>query len=389
MTRSPRLISLAAIALIVIAGYLAFGPGDGRTITAYFSQTKGIYQGDAVTLLGVRVGTVTDIEPGREQVKVSMRLDEDVDLPADVRAGLVAKSLVSVRAIALGPVYSTGPKLQDGATIPATRTLVPVEWDQVKTELTRLSTALGPNGENKEGALSDIVSSSADFLRGNGASMNTTIRALADAMTTLSDNGGEIFATVRNLQVFVDALEASDTQVRSFNTNLATVSDALASDRDALSGSLEGLRVAFVEVQKFLRDNQDLSASALQELRATTSVFAENRQTIADLLLLAPTTISNFYNIIDPRNGAATGALAFENLSAPAQIVCAAILNLGGPPSDCEKTLGPLVDVLGLNGLPTGVIPPLGVPSLPGGTGTTSESDPLGLSGLLGLLGGK
>ena len=37
--------------------------------------------------------------------------------------------------------------MADGATIPLERTAVPVEWDEVKTQLTRLADELGETGK--------------------------------------------------------------------------------------------------------------------------------------------------------------------------------------------------------------------------------------------------
>jgi phospholipid/cholesterol/gamma-HCH transport system substrate-binding protein len=368
MTRGRRLATSAlALLLVLVALAVGVGRSDGTRVTAYFSETKGIYPGDHVTLLGIPVGTIDSIAPEPDKVKVQFTLDSDVRLPADARAAVVSPALVSVRSIALGPTYTSGPRLTDDAVIPISRTNVPVEWDQVKAQLTRFTEALGPNGANKDGSISELVRSSATFLRGNGAQMKTTLHQLSEAMSTLADNRGNLFATVRNLQVFVAALESSDRQVRAFNGSLARATGALARDRRALSGALAGLRAAFVNLRVFLRNNQHLSARTLKTLRTTTHVLAQNQQGIADILQLAPTTLSNFYNILDPRNGAQTGVVAATNLDTPAQIICAAVLNLNGHPQQCEAALAPLVQYLKTPSPPPSTLPPLGVPPTTGG----------------------
>ena len=53
---------------------------------------------------------------------------------------------------AVNPAYkhNGGPLMADGATIPLERTAVPSEWDEVKTQLTRLADELGPKaGESR------------------------------------------------------------------------------------------------------------------------------------------------------------------------------------------------------------------------------------------------
>jgi len=369
-------IGLAAALVVGLAGF-TFSGDDRVQVTAYFEQFKGIYAGDAVTVRGVPVGEVTDVTPDAEQVKVEFELDADVKIPDDVNAVVVAESVVSVRSIALGPVPGDGAPLKNNAVIPVSRTAVPIEWDQIKDQLVDLSTALGPNGANKRGATGALVSASADFLNGQGASLNSTIRDVSEAMSTLSDNGGALFSTVRNMQVFISALKGSDVQMRYFNQRLATVADSLAQDRDVLVGALGGLNRAFKEVDNFLRANRNITVSTLKELRSTTSLLSENRQQIADLLQVAPTGLSNFYAILDPRGGsvgpALTGALTLNNLRTPAQVICGALLAMGGDRSACQAAIGPLAQYLALNAPPVGA--PLVQHNGAGSGGTVEPGD--------------
>lgn len=116
--------------------------------------------------------------------------------PVDASAVIVAQSLVSARYVQLTPAYrSSGETMADGATIPPVeRTAVPpVEWDEVKTQLTRLAAELGPDGDLSSSAVGRFVDSTADALDGNGVKLRDTIeqlsgvgRTLADAAVTLS-----------------------------------------------------------------------------------------------------------------------------------------------------------------------------------------------------------
>jgi phospholipid/cholesterol/gamma-HCH transport system substrate-binding protein len=358
MPFSKRTLRIALAAFLVLGlGGFVFRGQQGTQVTAYFDEFKGIYVGDDVTVRGVPVGTVTSVDPEPDRVRVEFQIDDDIHVPDDVKAAVIAQSLVSVRSIALGPVDSDGQALEDGAVIPQSRTAIPVEWDDIKDQLVELSTALGPTGANKRGATSELISAGAEFLDGQGAPLNATISNLSEAMSTLSDNSGELFATVRNLQVFISAIKDSDSQVRMFNQRLATVAASLNEDRRALVGALEGLNGAFGKIDTFLKQNRDLTVSTLKELRSTTSVLAQNRQYIADLLQVAPTGISNFYNILDPRGTSpiVTGVLAANNLQAPAQIICGALLTLGGDRAACQEAIGPLAKYFAMTAPPVGI----------------------------------
>lgn len=356
-SKRTGLVGLSIAIVLAIAGFASWG-GNGYTVTAYFAQFKGIYVGDDVTVRGVPVGKITSIQPEADRVKVELHIDTDVHIPAGVNAAVVAKSLVSVRSVALGPVTPAGAALADGAVIPESRTAIPVEWDDIKSQLVTLTTALGPNGANSHGATSDLVHAAAGLLRGQGRTLNQTIGDVSAAMRTLSDNGGDLFATVRNLDVFIKAIRGSDSQVRLFNQRLDVVAASLNQDRRSLVGSLDGLNAAFHDVDAFLKKNRDITVSTLKELRSTTSLLDDNRQSIADLLQIAPNAVSNLYNLVDPRgaNGnLLTGVLAVNNLQAPAQIICGALLAMGGDRIACQHAIGPLANYFALNSPPIGI----------------------------------
>ena len=52
--------------------------------------------------------------------------------------------------------------------IPLSRTSVPLEIDELSESLSRVSEALGPDGANADGALSDLLDTAAENLDGNG-----------------------------------------------------------------------------------------------------------------------------------------------------------------------------------------------------------------------------
>ena len=150
MSRTTRsgIVAAVLVGVLVAATYLVTqGHLGTRTVSAIFDTATGIYPGDQVRVAGVPVGTITSMKAEGTQVRIGMEVDDDVPVPADVRAIVVAENLVSARFVQLAPMYTSGPTLPDGATIPRDRTAVPVEWDEVKTQLNRLATDLGPQGD--------------------------------------------------------------------------------------------------------------------------------------------------------------------------------------------------------------------------------------------------
>ncbi|WP_420749205.1 MCE family protein [Rhodococcus sp. O3] len=362
----------AAVAAALIAGVAAFVlPGWGkRTIHAEFVSTTGLYEGDDVRVLGVPVGRITSIEPGADMSRVTMQVDDSVDVPADAQAVIIAQSLVSARFIQLTPVYSGGETIADEATIPLSRTASPVEWDEIKTELMRLTEALGPEDLDPQGSLGRFIDTAAENLEGNGTTVREALRELSETMRTLSDGRTDLFSTVRNLQAFVSVLSKSDEQIVQFGGRLASVSDVLAASSDQLGTSLTDLNIAVGDVQRFVQDNRDGLTESVERLADATEVLARKRPEIERVLHSGPTALSNFYNIYKPAQGSLTGALSISNGRNPIEWMCGSVGAAANATSErseelCRQQLGPVLASLSSNYLPYLINPIAGVQAFP------------------------
>ena len=186
-----------------------------KAITAYFTKTVAIYPGDEVRIAGVKVGTIDSIQPLGTQAKMTLRVDRGIRVPADAKAVIVAQNLISARYVQLAPAYESGPTMLDGAVIPLERTAVPVEWDEVKEQLMRLATELGPDKGMSTGSVGRFIDSAANALDGNGDKLRQTIAQLSGVGRILADGSGDIVDTITNLQIFVTALRDSNDQYRA------------------------------------------------------------------------------------------------------------------------------------------------------------------------------
>ena len=149
MNRRIARIGLAtALVASLIAGVVVVArsvTGANRTtVVAYFANSNGVFVGDEVRILGVAVGTITNIEPQPERAKITFSYDDKYKVPASVNAVILSPSLVTARAIQLTPAYTTGAVLQRNSVIPLERTAVPVEYDEFRKQLQKLSESLQP-----------------------------------------------------------------------------------------------------------------------------------------------------------------------------------------------------------------------------------------------------
>ena len=163
-------VSLAVTLTVAVTGLARswWVTATTSTYVAYFANTNGLYTGDDIRILGVTVGTVEKIEPQPRGAKVTFAVDSQYALPADVRAAILSPSLVSARAIQLVPAYTSGPKLAAGSTIALDRTVVPVEWDDFRQQLEKLTDSLQPTSPGGPSTVGEFINSAADNLRGQG-----------------------------------------------------------------------------------------------------------------------------------------------------------------------------------------------------------------------------
>ena len=347
---------VAALVVALVGGaYVLWPSSAGHRVVAYFPSTVGLYPGDDVRVVGVPVGKITAIEPRAEDVKVTMDVDGDVKLPADARAIIIAPNLVSARFIQFTPVYTNGPTLADGAQIGLDRTGVPVEWDDVKEQLTQLSASLGPSQGDVQGPLAAAVNQAAETFDGNGDSFRNALRELSQTAGRLGDSRTDLFGTVRNLQVLVNALANSNEQIVQFSNHVASVSQVLADSSKDLDQTLGTLNQALADVKGFLDQNNQALIGQIGKLTDFTNILTEHSDDIEQVLHITPNGLANFYNIYNPAQGTVGGLLSLPNFANPVQFICGGTFDVGASPDNykraeiCRERMGPVFKRLAVN----------------------------------------
>ena len=352
--RGAKVIAVAAVLALVAATIVLWPKADTISVTGDFTRAVGLYPGSDVRILGVRVGTVRSVQPEGDHVKVTFDYDAKYKVPADAKAAVVAPSLVSDRYVQLLPAYTGGPVMKSGATIGLDHTAVPVELDRISQSMDDLLVALGPQGANKNGALSNLLDTGARNLKGEGGKIHDTNHDLSLAVASLSGGRDDLFSTVKNLQSFTSMLATNDTQVRRLNTDLANVSDQLAGERGDLAAALKNLAVALSETSSFVHDNRAILKADVGQLTSVSSTVARQRNALAETLDNAPVAISNLQNAYNPASGTLDTRNNAEQLKDPALLLCALVT---GPTGTGNTNLCSTIQKL------------LKVPSLPGGAG--------------------
>ncbi len=237
LTSTP--LRLAVAGLVVVAGVLAAVEVAHGTpsypVNVVYSSAPGLFTGAAVDVLGVKVGTVTDVQNMGDKVHVTLAVDQGTRIPSSAFASLVAPQLLGSPDVDLNPGYTGGPTLPAGATIPEDRTAVPVSTDEVLKELQHTLNALDPH------AVGNLVSNLATDLDGQGANLNKLIASAAGTVQLLADKGNDLGQLNGTLAQLTGTLDADTSQIEHLVAQYDTVSTTLAQHSGQLNDAITQL----------------------------------------------------------------------------------------------------------------------------------------------------
>lgn len=236
------------------------------TVNAKFDNVLNLVPQAAVKVNSVTVGKVTKIRLSKDvsSAVVTMKVNGDVDLPANATAQLRQASLLGAKYVALSAPEEQQPSgtLSDGARISQSRTGRTAEIEEVF------------------GALSMLLS-------GGGVEQ---IRTIAKELNNaLSGNEAEVRALLTRADRLATELDAQKGDIVRAIDGLNKLSGTLVAQTDNLTDALENLGPGL----KILNRQQDKLVEMLKSLKELADVAVEvvhksGDQTVANLKALKP-----------------------------------------------------------------------------------------------------
>lgn len=253
----------------------------GRVIRMNFPATADVHEGDWVHLAGMRVGKVTEVtfadDDPRKGVQFVVRIDEGVNVPADVQPRVYTRGFVGGAYLDLAP---GGPERLDPRTGRKLEFL-PEDWEEplegelrgtglIPEEILVAVRGLAKLAEN----ISDLISPSAP-------TPATAPAASGPSSGPSAPEGGTLRGTLARLGRALEALEAvlgdSDNQanIKKSMANLALATAKASDAMDALKGFAAEAGKTAVEVRKTIADARETMTEAGKTARKF-SALAEN-----------------------------------------------------------------------------------------------------------------
>ena len=253
MTRNHlRRIAVGLLALVAVAltgcsewrglnslplpGTAGGGPG-AYTIQAQMPQVMTLDENSRVRVGDVTVGNITKIERQGWHALVTMKLDDNVDLPANATAVLGQTSLLGSLHIELAPPPDAPPqgKLKDGSLIPLSNTSA---YPTTEETLSALSLLLNGGGIGRIGEITKELSIAFD---GRADDLRSLLTQLDLFVAYLDDQKDDILAAAESLNNLVGQIAENKPVV---DTALKKVPEALAvlrDERDTIADALDQL----------------------------------------------------------------------------------------------------------------------------------------------------
>ncbi|WP_280270238.1 MlaD family protein [Nocardia wallacei] len=330
MSTAIRGLKLAAVALLgaVLAG-CSSGPIGGLTdrsitVTAQFANANGLYVGNPVSVLGMRIGKVTGIQPRGGHVDVTMDVDKWVQIPADAQAVTVSDSVLTDRHIEFTPVYRSGPVLADHAVLSIDRTRTPVEFDSLLAMADKLSNSLGTN-DNGQGPVAGLLDIGSQIAAGNGNNLRDAMSELARALQLGPDNGeatrAAVTKVVQNLDALTAAASRNDQALRDFGSGVRTLSDILAEQNLGTGDTGAKLNQIVTQMADLMERNRGSLQNLAGNANTMTKSLADYDTNLAEFLDVFPLVTDNAYNAIDPNLHALRGTVGLDRFLLDGQML--------------------------------------------------------------------
>ncbi len=331
------------VLVLLVTPLTACGGGSATTVTAQFHDAAGLFVGNDVGVLGVKVGSVTKVAPKGDHVDVVLTIDDGVKVPADAGAVIVSRSVATDRYVELTPVYDGGPVLASGTVLPVARTRTPVEFDDLLASLTDISDELGGKSE----PLNELLAIGAETLAGKGQKIGDSMHDLADTLGTIDDASGDITGTLDNLDKLTATLASNDELIRRFNGEVTSAVSMLDDQHEAIESTFTVLSAMLQKVAAFSHDHRQQIASQIKDITTLSDILLEHRAGLEDAVETLPLMMQNVDRAIDEDD-------RLNMRTRPGDLVPAQdVLNLlceSLPPAVCDTTglanLS-LLDVLG------------------------------------------
>jgi phospholipid/cholesterol/gamma-HCH transport system substrate-binding protein len=302
ITRRTRL-QLIAFVVITLLGVSFVGAryarldrlvrDDAYTVQAHFADSGGIFAGGEVTYRGVGIGTVDKLVLTEDGVDVYLDIQNEWDeIPTDSKALVGNRSAVGEQYVELQPQSDDGPFLEDDSEIPREMTEIPIQTDELLTNLSDTVSSVNRN------ALRTTVNALGEAFAGTGDDLQTILDAGSSFIMEADRNFEITQQLINDGNIVLNGQLASESSLRTFADQLSKFSGTLVDADPDLRKVIDDGSFAANQLRGFIEDNRIELGSLINNLITTGEVVVKNLPGIEQVLVLYPYVVEAGFTVV-------------------------------------------------------------------------------------------
>jgi phospholipid/cholesterol/gamma-HCH transport system substrate-binding protein len=255
--------------------------GGGNTYYADFTEAGGLKVNDEVRLAGVRVGKVNSVELHGDKVHVGFKIKTDADLGDQTQAAIQVKTILGSMYLALVP--AGGGELQEGSTIPTSRTSSPYNVVDAFSGLAKTSSKIDT------GQLARSLTTLADLTRNTPASFRRALQGVSALSRVVASRDAQINTLLKSVDRVSTVLDARDQDIVGLMKQSSTLFNALLKRKAAIHNLLTATVTLSTQLTGLVKDSRADLKPALTHLANVVDVLNANEDNLDNSLrLMAP-----------------------------------------------------------------------------------------------------
>ncbi|WP_405167507.1 MCE family protein [Nocardia sp. NBC_01499] len=297
---------LTVIGLVIMGGVYVKVPamfGIGRyDVTVQLEATGGLYPTANVAFRGTNIGVVRDVRLTSSGVEAKLSIDSDYKIPSDVNAWVRSVSAIGEQYVDLIPAdHPVGGNLADGAVIPVGRTKLPQDVGSLLDQSDRLLSSIADT------RLRQVIDEAFKAFNGAGPDLQRFIDSASLLVQEAQNSAEPTKKLIEQIGPLLDTQVQSDAAIRSWTSDLATVTDQLRAHDPSLRNVLRDGPSAMQRVTAQFESLRPTLPLLLTNLVSTGQVGVTYHAGLEQLLVVFPPLIAALRTII--RGPAEYGAM--------------------------------------------------------------------------------